>query len=176
MDSRKQIIARTALKLFADRGFDSTSTQLIAKDAQVSEALIFKHFTSKVQLLEYLIKSGYKRIIEQNRGRLQENDPLLFVHKIIELPFGLVREEPDFWKMQSRLVDMTLSNQQHERFLQPITPLLEKAFRQLGYSQPEQEAALLLLLVEGIWKHQVTQAEPASPALIDFIKSKYSWQ
>src|SRR6476660_8882287 len=104
--NRKPHIALTALQLFAEKGFENTSTQLIAKEAEVSEALIFKYFGSKEKLLDYIIKSGYKRVIEQNRGRLLNNSPLELVYKIIDLPYEMVREEPYFWKLQSRLIDV----------------------------------------------------------------------
>ena len=48
------------------------------------------------------------RIIEQSRGRLPEKAPLELIYKIIDLPHTLVQEEPAFWKLQNRLVDVAL--------------------------------------------------------------------
>src|SRR3954463_16302071 len=105
--NRKQSIADAAEALFAVRGYEQTSTQLIAKEAGVSEALIFKHFGSKDKLLETLIKNGYRRIVANNRGMLQYDDrPLEFIHSLLELPAKLVGEEPRFWEMQYRLIDL----------------------------------------------------------------------
>ena len=173
---RKQLIAQAALQLFADRGFEATSTALIAKEAQVSEALIFKHFGNKEQLLDYIIRSGYKRIIERGRGRLPENAPLALIHTIIDLPYTLVLEEPAFWKLQNRLVDVPLARTQHERFLQPLPNLLIQAFQQLAYAQPEKEARLLMLLVEVLWKSLTTQDPTDIREMLAFIKTKYQRQ
>jgi len=56
--SRKEKIMREALLLFAENGYADTSTKIIAQNAGVSEALIFKHFGNKDSLLFHLIKSG----------------------------------------------------------------------------------------------------------------------
>lgn len=176
MTNRKQHIAQTALQLFGEKGFEHTPTQLIAKEAGVSEALIFKHFGSKEQLLDFIIKNGYKRIIEQNRGWFEGRAPLEFVHSVIELPYKLVREEPHFWKLQSRLADSVTAKKQHERFLQPVPGLLKKAFEQLGYEDPTKESSLLLLLVEALWKIEVNKDDNQVREMLDFIKSKYQPQ
>jgi hypothetical protein len=114
--------------------------------------------------------------VEQIRGRLAEDDPLAFVHKMIDLPYELVREEPEFWKLQARLSEVDFARKQHARFLQPLPALLQQALQRLGYAQPEQEAQLLMLLVEALWKTQVASTEETSPTLPAFIKTKYAAQ
>lgn len=49
--TRKEIIMGKAAKLFADKGFQSTTIQDIAKAANVSEASIYEHFKNKEDLL-----------------------------------------------------------------------------------------------------------------------------
>ena len=176
MINRKQQIAEVAQHLFGDKGFDQTPTLLIAKEAGVSEALIFKHFGSKEQLLDIIIRSGYKRIIEHNRGWMEERDPLAFIHSVIELPYKLVLEEPHFWKLQSRLADSVTAQKQHERFLQPVPARLTQAFTELGYTDPDKEARLLMLLVEALWKQQAKTNDENLRELLDFIKAKYGPQ
>jgi AcrR family transcriptional regulator len=48
-DVQRRIIA-AALELFAEKGYDGTTTQSIAQHAKVSEKTLFKHFRSKQQL------------------------------------------------------------------------------------------------------------------------------
>ncbi|MCC3153194.1 helix-turn-helix domain-containing protein [Hymenobacter sp. BT770] len=174
--SRKQIIAQKALHLFAERGYERVSTVLLAKEAPVSEALIFKRFGTKEQLLVSIITTGYQRIVEHIRGRLAEQDPLVFLHKMIDLPLELVQEEPDFWKLQARLSEVEFARRQHAHFLQPLPGLLQRAFEGLGYAQPKLEAQLLLLLVETFWLLQATGFGQATPKFLEFIKSKYQYQ
>ncbi len=174
--NRKEKIIETALNLFAERGYDNTSTQLIAKEADVSEALIFKHFGNKEMLLHHIIKSGYKRIVEHNRGMLQEKDSLKFIFKIIELPVLLVHEEPAFWKLQTRLMNTDIAKTQYARFIQPVHAMLKQAFTELGYPDPEMETGYILMIVEALWKFQIFQDDDSVNSMLHFIKTKYKRQ
>ncbi|HEX2260068.1 MAG TPA: helix-turn-helix domain-containing protein, partial [Candidatus Binatia bacterium] len=49
-EERRQAIADAVRGVFADKGFDGTTTRELAKAAGVSEALLYKHFPSKESL------------------------------------------------------------------------------------------------------------------------------
>lgn len=51
MTEKQQKIVETAIQMFADKGYASTSTSEIAKAAGVAEGTIFRHFGSKENLL-----------------------------------------------------------------------------------------------------------------------------
>lgn len=51
MTEKQQKIVETAIQMFADKGYASTSTAEIAKAAGVAEGTIFRHFGSKENLL-----------------------------------------------------------------------------------------------------------------------------
>lgn len=51
MTEKQQKIVETAIQMFAEKGFASTSTSEIAKAAGVAEGTIFRHFGSKENLL-----------------------------------------------------------------------------------------------------------------------------
>lgn len=175
--NRKEKITQVAETLFAQRGYEQTSTQLIAKEAGVSEALIFKHFGSKDKLLEALIKNGYRRIVGHNRGMLLHEDrPLEFVHSLLDLPAKLLADEPEFWEMQYRLIDLPISMSEHQRFLKPVHTLLVKAFTSLGYATPEEETRLLLLLVDALWKREIVDGRGSTHKLSELMKKKYTHQ
>ena len=50
-EQRREMIARAALKLFAERGYERTTTREIAREAGISEGTIFKYFPTKHDLL-----------------------------------------------------------------------------------------------------------------------------
>jgi len=54
-EERRRSIIKAARPLFAERGFHGTSIREIAKAANVSEALIYKHFPSKEALFNELL-------------------------------------------------------------------------------------------------------------------------
>jgi len=57
-------ILHAAKELFAQGGFENTSTVSIARLAQTSESQIIKHFGSKEGLLEAIFEHGWKHISE----------------------------------------------------------------------------------------------------------------
>ncbi len=173
--SKKRLIADAAELLFGTQGYEQTSTQQLAKEAGVSEALIFKHYGSKEKLLETLIKAGYRRIVDSHRGLVNydTSQPLAFIHSLLDLPARLVAEEPNFWEMQYRLIDLPLSINEHERFLTPVRLLLVKAFASLGYAEPATETDLLLLLVDAMWKREVVRGPGSTWEICERMKEKY---
>jgi AcrR family transcriptional regulator len=54
--ARREQILKTALNLFAERGFDATSTRQIAKEVGVAEGLIFHYFPTKASLLTAILE------------------------------------------------------------------------------------------------------------------------
>jgi len=55
---RRHAIVQAALPLFARKGFAATTTKEIAAAANVSEALIFKHFPSKAALYAEIVNTA----------------------------------------------------------------------------------------------------------------------
>jgi len=56
-DARREQILQTAVSLFSQRGFSGTTTKEIAKAAGVSEAMVFRHFSSKDELYGAILES-----------------------------------------------------------------------------------------------------------------------
>src|SRR5437016_7064141 len=54
---RRQAIADAVRGVFADKGFDGTTTRELAIAAGVSEALLFKHFPNKEALYSAMLQS-----------------------------------------------------------------------------------------------------------------------
>lgn len=52
--TKKEIIVQTAIELFARDGFEATSIQKLAEEAQVAQGLLYRHFKNKQALLEHL--------------------------------------------------------------------------------------------------------------------------
>jgi Transcriptional regulator len=56
-DQRREQILETAVRLFSQYGFNGTTTKEIATAAGVSEAMVFRHFSSKDALYEAILDS-----------------------------------------------------------------------------------------------------------------------
>ncbi len=57
-DERRKAIVASAVPLFARKGFAGTTTKELAETAGISEALLFRHFPSKKQLYDEILRSG----------------------------------------------------------------------------------------------------------------------
>jgi AcrR family transcriptional regulator len=71
---RRQSILEAARPLFAQNGFRGTSVRDIARAADVSEALLYKHFACKEELYEEVMDYA-GRVSETGMEKLQDQEP-----------------------------------------------------------------------------------------------------
>jgi AcrR family transcriptional regulator len=64
-EERRAAIIQAVRRVFAEKGFDGTTTRELAEAAGVSEALLFKHFPTKEALYSAMMLTCYH---EQDRG------------------------------------------------------------------------------------------------------------
>jgi AcrR family transcriptional regulator len=70
-ESTKQLIIEHSRRLFAKKGFDSSKTSDIAKACGISEATIYKYFTSKNDLLMACVTpDNEEKVFPDNLGHL----------------------------------------------------------------------------------------------------------
>lgn len=58
------LIREAALQLFAERGYAGATTQEIARKADVSETLLFRHFGGKANLYDAVVSGPFLKIME----------------------------------------------------------------------------------------------------------------
>jgi len=58
---KKQNIIRAATRLFAEQGFEGTTTLQIANEADITEPLIYYHFKGKDDLFSYILETSFKK-------------------------------------------------------------------------------------------------------------------
>ncbi len=177
MTEKAEQILDTALQLFVENGFDGTSTIEIARQAQVSEALIFRHFINKSGLLEAIIKKGQDLIIKPILNILSENDPETIVLKTIELPLVYYNDKSKYWKLlvDFKSKDKSVSELIHkEAKLEQLKSHVQFAFEQLNFIDPQNEMNTIYVLIYGISMliYDETQYDLCVNT-IQFLKKKY---
>jgi AcrR family transcriptional regulator len=60
----RQQVLDIAIKLFADRGFDGTSLQMIADEMGVTKAAVYYHFRAKADILQALVEPIHNELNE----------------------------------------------------------------------------------------------------------------
>ncbi|MEL6944865.1 MAG: helix-turn-helix domain-containing protein [Bacteroidota bacterium] len=172
MTDKQQKILAVALELFANEGYNAVSTNMIAKQAGVSEALIFRHFQSKQGLLDALYNQVEQKVAEIGMHILNEVDPKSIISKAIDVPFSVQEKDYDFWRLQYKL-------KWNEAYYNPdkMKPFKDKsawAFTELGYEQPELEAAILQKTLDSIMIDILREGNASQLPLKEFLLKKYS--
>ncbi len=153
MTDKKEKILNVALNLFSSQGFDNTSTSLIAKNAEVSEGLIFRHFTNKEGLLNQILQEGFTKVKPFIDVILKAEDPSKIIFLCLELPFKIISDHKEFWKLQINL------RQQNEKFrkdfdensfFEPLNNKIENAFKSLNFSNPKLECDIFFMTITGM--------------------------
>ena len=171
MTEKQLNILFTAMKLFASKGFDGTSTNAIATEAGVSEGLIFKHFKNKEGLLEAIINFGMEKATVYFAEIILISDPKKRIEKAIALPFSIDPNDNQFWKLM-----YALKWQRGEYESGPFELFRESlidAFEQLGYESPELEATIIEVIIDGVATQILLKNIDAAP-LLETILKKYS--
>lgn len=177
MTEKKELILQTALRLFSQRGYEGTPTSLIAREAGVSEGLIFRHFINKEGLLLALLDLGHERLRPFTDELATLTDPRDVLNALIELPRRILGVEREFWRLQFSLKGIRKTQTGQDRLPRQTDPFFQAAFRafaQLGYAQPELETRLLYLIVEGLGNALLLNDDvPDYEMLIAHLKGKY---
>jgi len=174
MTEKQEKILNAALELFASEGYASTSTSKIAKKADVSEGLIFRHFENKQGLLNALMKEAEERLARIFGPILFETDPKKVIAKTISMPFMVIdQREHDFWKLQFILKWQPEYN--NPKKMKPLLDKLSLAFLELGYQEPEHEARLLNHIIDNISIEVLKgNIEPGDQSMKTFLFRKYN--
>lgn len=151
--NKKETIFNVALQLFSSQGFDNTSTSLIAKKAEVSEGLIFRHFTNKEGLLNEILIEGFTKIKPYLDLIIEENDPKKVILLTLELPYKIISQHREFWKLQNNL---RLQNDKYREdfdqnaFFEPLDTKVKNAFKSLNCGNPYVEKETFFIFLNGL--------------------------
>lgn len=98
LDSEKQDrIINAAIKEFAQKGYDSASTNEIVKEAGISKGLLFHYFQSKKQLFFFLFDYCYNLVADEfyKKVDLTERDFFKRIRQSVHIKMDLQTKYPD---------------------------------------------------------------------------------
>jgi AcrR family transcriptional regulator len=113
-DQRRAAIIKAVRQVFAERGFDGTTTKALAEAAGVSEALLFKHFPNKEALYSAMQHSCCSQQDSGMWQRLKALEPsastlVLLVHLFVSRMVGRPKPADDDEGLQHRLMLRSLT-------------------------------------------------------------------
>lgn len=177
--SNKEHILHTALALFAEQGYDRTPTSQIAREAGVSEGLIFRHYGSKDGLLAAIIQEGLAQIAKTMQSYDAEMAPAEAIARHIEQSFAQVRQHETFWRLVQKVrfqpAVKQLAAAQIEQVNHFVLEQLSAHFQKAGAAYPGEEARMLFALIDGITIHYLESPDYPLDAMQQFLIQKYSY-
>ena len=154
MDSKKQIIINTAIKLFAEQGFDKTSISQIVNRAQVSKGLVYHHFKNKEDLLRTIVKSTTEKMIALSQNEESIENPKDALKNLILQIFKQLENEKEFYQLNLNILFQpalkhVLRDLINERSLLLYQQVLQ-VFARMKSKDPELDTYIFLAEIDGI--------------------------
>jgi AcrR family transcriptional regulator len=164
-DRRSQILA-AALDVFAELGFHGARTRDLAEKAGVSEALLFRHFATKEDLVRAILESvGFEERIGMMEEHFTKLPPREGLCRIAEYSLTALRDDPRVFRVIffGVLEVPALAGEFYRKFLSRLlaleTRLFERAFAERGARRAAQDAAVAARSFHGsLFFYQMTGA------------------
>jgi AcrR family transcriptional regulator len=86
----RQLIADTARRLFAERGFEAVPVSEIAREAEVSEATVFNYFPTKEDLFYHGLEAFEEELLASVRDRTPGESVIKAFGRFVTAPRGLL--------------------------------------------------------------------------------------
>ena len=171
-ESKKNLIMDTALELFANQGYYTTSISKIASKAGISKGLMYNYFESKEALIKAIVYNGidelFKNFDPNKDGILTNEEFEFFVHE----NFRILKQNIHYWKLYFATVMQPAVNKLIHKKLMELLPGLLKTlvtyYKQKNVPNPEAEALLFGALMDGVSLNYIIDPENFP---LDVIKS-----
>ncbi len=89
----RQLIADTAWRLFAERGFDQVPVAEVAAEAEVSEATVFNYFPTKEDLVFHRMEAFEQELLSAIRDRPAGESIVQAFGRFVLMPRGLLASD-----------------------------------------------------------------------------------
>ena len=164
---KKQNIIQAATRLFAEQGFEGTSTLQIANEAVVTEPLIYYHFKGKDELFSHILETSFKEYF--SRLETLERDtgtPFQRIEALLDFHFRFVEEMPDETTMFASTCPAKLKDPGHictknvrlrrDTLKAYLNDCLEKGIKSKEFNRvPVPETVnLLIAMINGLLRHR----------------------
>lgn len=102
---KKQRIMDAAIKLMSEKGYHGATTAAIAKEAGVSQGIIFHYFKSKEELFFSLLKEESRKFREKIKKSIgEEENPLKKIEIVVQTYCHLVKKEEKSFEFLTKQV------------------------------------------------------------------------
>lgn len=162
-NEKRSLIMTSALELFANDGYHTTSISRIAKKAGISKGLLYNYFESKEALLIALLDKGFNEMMQyfdpNKDGVLETEEMEYFINKT----FDSLVENIEFWRFYFRISFqaevLPIVKEKISAILDSTKKMLVAFFEKRGSNNAEMEAMLFGALIDGVSMNYVFSPE-----------------
>jgi len=156
-------LLRSALELFASRGYSATPVDAIADTAGVSVGLLYYHFKNKPALLQSIFEQSLADVHTTFAAADHETDPRDRLPALLRSAGAIMPRHRYFWTVwyglrMQRDVLASLGPSVLQ-FTVAIVRTLEGYLRDIRWPEPALEARLLFAQIDGMCQHYVLDPE-----------------
>lgn len=184
--SKRQNIIQAATHLFAEQGFEGTTTLQIAHEADVTEPLIYYHFKGKDELFSHIIETSFKEYFSSLEA-LEKHTGSQFkrIEALLDFHFQFVEEMPDETYIGVSACPAKLRDPEHictknvrlqrDRLKAYLNDCLEKGIKSGEFNQvPVSETVNLLIgMINGLLRQRglhLEEKEGMRDVTVDFCR------
>jgi len=121
----RELILRTAQRLFTEQSVEAVSMTTIAQEAGVGKGTLYRHFTSKIELCEALLDEDQRDLQQRTLHRLaQQNEPVEDLCWFVREVMAFIERNRPFLSFEEGL--SMLGHPAHFWWRQTIRALLQK--------------------------------------------------
>lgn len=124
MNKTKRKIFETAMKLFAEKGYEGTSVEEITATVGVAKGTLYYHFSSKEEIYNFLIEEGMKLLLNSIAIKTANlTDPVAKLKAVIVIQLKIINKYEEF--ITILLSQIWGSEMRHQHFRQYISEYIE---------------------------------------------------
>jgi AcrR family transcriptional regulator len=171
--SKKESILKNAARLFANQGFEATTTIQLAREAGVTEPLIYYHFKGKDDLFTRIIAATFSEYFARIDALEKDpGSPFGQIRKLIELQYDIAAEMPDEVQLVANACPARLNDPEdicagsvreyRRRLLGYLTRSISEGIESGQFAPvPLEETAILILsVINGIVRYSRMNPDP----------------
>ncbi len=161
--NKKQNIIQAATHLFAEQGFEGTTTLQIANEADVTEPLIYYHFKGKDEVFSHILETSFKKYFSRLEALERETGTQFKrIEALLDFHFRFVEEMSDESYIGVSTCPAKLKDPEHictknvqrqrDRLKECLKDCLEKGIKSGEFNQvPVYETVnLLIAMINGL--------------------------
>jgi len=158
-----ELIMNTALQLFANIGYESTSISKIALTAGISKGLMYNYFPSKEALLQRIIMDGMEKFMHflnvDDQNHIKKEELIQFIDGNLDS----LKKNTDYYRLYFSLIFQPKVFQilggDFMIIFEQLVQKLVMYFTQQGEKRPYVKARFILAIFDGVGIHYISDTK-----------------